>query len=246
MPQYHWTDLLQQQLDTTQGNLDVLPSAEKLGAGVNDFMRGERAKTLAGIPGLGDIESETAANLKSWLRGELSPDMASQISRAANARAFGGGYGGGGPVAGTAPTMKSNLTARDFGIGSQQLQQMAVPMGQQYAMNEYNMRKTPEFDPSSMFLDPRFSAQFNNMQNQQQYQRDLLAAKIAAQPEPWQQSLMNSTQSLGGMMDSALALYGGGMMGGIPGMGGRTGSAAGGGFNMNNYNQLLESGQLPY
>lgn len=238
VPQYHWTDLLQQQMDTTQGNLDVLPSAEKLGAGVNDFMRGERAKTLAGIPGLGDIESETAANLKSWLRGELPSDVSSAVQRGANARAYAGGYGGSG--------MGRDLTSRDLGLTSLDISRSAVPLASQYMGQEYNMRKTPEFDPSSMFLDPRFSAQFNNMQNQQQYQRDLLAAKIAAQPEPWQQSLMNSTQSLGGMMDSALALYGGGMMGGIPGMGGRTGSAAGGGFNMNNYNQLLESGQLPY
>lgn len=206
VPQFHWTDLLQQQLDTTQGNLDVLPSAEKLGAGVNDFMRGERAKTLAGIPGLGDIESETAANLKSWLRGELPSDVSSAVQRGANARAYAGGYGGSG--------MGRNLTSRDLGLTSLDLSRSAVPLAGQYAANEYAMRKTPEFDPAAMFMDPMAAARFNAAQSAQQWQRDWLANRVAAQPEPWQQTLMTDVNQGGSMLDSLASTLGGRILGG--------------------------------
>lgn len=209
VPEFHWTDLVQQQLDTTAGNLGVLPKAEQLGAGVNDFMRGERAKTLTGIPGLADIEGQTTANLKNWLAGNLSPDLVSQISRGSNARAFAGGYGqpGGG--------MKRNLEARDLGLGSLQLAQSAMPLASQYMNQEFAMRRTPEFDPTQMFINPMQAAQFNAAQRGQQWNRDWLANRIAAQPQPWQQSIMNSIAEGGAMGDSMLSTMGGGMLGGM-------------------------------
>lgn len=189
VPNFHWTDLVQTQLDTAKGNLGVLPRAEEIGTDVNAFMRGERAKTLAGIPGLGDIENETVANLRSWLAGELPSDVQSSIQRAANAKAFAGGYAGSG--------MGRNLTARDLGLTSLNLAQSAVPLSQQYLQGEYAMRKTPEFDPTQMFISPMQAAQFNAQQQQQKFARDWLAERISAQPEPWQQALMNA-QSEGG------------------------------------------------
>lgn len=212
VPDFHWTDLLQQQIDTTQGNLNVLPSAEKLGSQVNDFTRGERAKTLAGIPGLGDLETETVNNLKSWLRGELPSDVTSAVNRGANARAFAGGYGRTG--------MGRNLQARDLGLTSLDLSQRAVPLAQQYEQGEFVLRRTPEFNPASMFIDPMAAADFNARQNQQQWQRDWLANRIAAQPEAWQQSLMSSVNSIGSMADSIGGAYLGGMVGGLGGAGG--------------------------
>lgn len=216
VPNFHWTDLVQQQLDTAQGNLDVLPRSEALGTDFNAFMRGERAKTLAGIPGLSDIEGATTANLKSWLAGELPADTQSAIQRAANAKAYGGGYGGSG--------MGANLTARDLGLTSLDLSQRAVPLANQYMGQEYAMRKTPEFDPSSMFLDPRFSAQFNAAQSGQQMQWDWLRNRVNAQPEPWQQSIMSSIQQGGAMGDQLLGAWGGNAAGG---------ASRGGSFNIN-------------
>lgn len=212
VPNFHWTDLVQQQLDTAAGNLGVLPSSEELGSQVNDFMRGERGKTLATIPGLTDIEGQTTKDLSSWLRGELPADVSSAVSRASNARAYAGGYGGSG--------MGRNLQARDLGLTSLNLMQSAVPLGQQYAQNEYRMRAVPEYDPTSMFLNPMQSAQFNAAQQQQNWQRDWLANQIAAQPEPWQQSIMNSTQQAGAMGDMMLGSFAGGGLGALGGMGG--------------------------
>lgn len=229
VPDFQWIDLAQQQLDTAKGNLGVLPQAEELGGQVNAFMRGERAKTLAGIPGLSDVEALQLGNLKSWLRGELPADVASQVQRRANAQAYAGGYGGSG--------MAGNLTARDLGLTSLQLAQSAMPMANQYTQQQYNMRATPEFNPSSMFIDPMAAAQFNSAQRNQQFQRDWLANRIAAQPEPWQQSIMSSVQQGGAMGDSLFGSFGGGMLGGIGGSGGNM---------MTNPRQGYDSTYSPY
>ncbi len=228
VPDFHWTDLVQQQLDTTQGNLDVLGKSEQLGTGVNDFMRSERAKTLATIPGMADIEGQTVANLKDWLSGNLSQGTTSAVQRGANAKAYAGGYGGSG--------MGRNLTSRDLGLTSLQLQQSAVPLASGYMGQEYAMRKTPEWDPSSMFINPMQAAQFNAQQSQQQWNRNWLANRIDAQPEPWQQSLMDSWNSGMSMADSIGSSYLGGMAGGGAKPGASTpppppsGDGGGGGF----------------
>lgn len=211
VPAFHWVDLAQQQLDTAQGNLESLGTNEQIGSNVNQFMRGERAKTLAGIPGGADIEDKTAADLKAWLSGQLSPDVQSAVERGANARAYAGGYGGSG--------MGRNLTSRDLGLTSQQLQQAAVPLASQYENAAYQRRAVPEFNPATMFIDPLSAARFNEQQYGQQWNRDWLANRIAAQPEPWQQSIMSSVNSLGSMADQAGAAYLG-MLGGGMGVGG--------------------------
>lgn len=222
VPDFRLVDLVDQQMKTAEGNLAVLPKAEQLGTGINSYLRSERAKTLAGIPGLEDIEGGVVGNLKDWLAGRISPDLSSQVMRTANARAFGGGYGGSG--------MGRNLTARDLGLTGLQLQQSAMPMAQNYFSNEYRMRGVPEFDPSSAFLTPQFAAQFQAAQNQGQFNRDWLANRVAAQPEPWQQALMNTVQEGGSMADSLLMQYAAApakLIGGFMGGGGGGGAGAG-------------------
>lgn len=205
VPDFRLVDLVDQQMKTAEGNLGVLPQTEKLGTGVNTFLRGERAKTLSGIPGLEDIEGGVVGNLKDWLAGRISPELSSQVMRTANAKAFGGGYAGSG--------MGRNLVARDLGLTGLQLQQSAIPMAQNYLGNEYRMRAVPEFDPSTMFLSPQFSAQFQAAQNQGQFSRDWLANRIAAQPEPWQSSLMTGLDQLESAAETGAAGYFGGQLG---------------------------------
>lgn len=219
VPSFHWIDLAQQQLDTAAGNLGVLPQAEEMGGQVNQFLRGERAKTLAGIPGLSDLESLQTGNLRSWLRGELPADVAAQVQRRANSQAFAGGYGGSG--------MAQNLEARDLGLNSLQLMQSAMPLAGAYTSREAAMRQIPEFNPASMFLDPMRAAQFNAQQANQQFQRDWLANRVAAQPDPWQQTLMSDVGSL----DALLGTAGGSYLDSYAGAAGKAAgaSAAGGG-----------------
>lgn len=217
VPDFHWTDLVQQQLDTAAGNLGVLPQAEQLGAGVNDFLRSERSKTLAGIPGLEDIENQSVANLKSWLAGELPGDVQSAIQRGSNATAYAGGYGGSG--------MGRNLTARDLGLTSLQLQQSAMPLARAYTGQEASMREVPEFNPASMFINPMQAGQFNAQQAAQQWNRDWLNNRVAAQPEPWQQTLMSDVNSLDAMLGTGVGTVGGAAAGAAA-------SGAGGGGGM--------------
>jgi hypothetical protein len=58
-----------------------------------------------------------SGNLLAGLQGQLAPDVSRTIIDAANARAFAGGFGGS-PLAG-------NLTARDLGLTSKQIQDQA-------------------------------------------------------------------------------------------------------------------------
>lgn len=217
VPDFHWTDLVQQQLDTTAGNMGVLPKSEQLGAGVNDFMRGERNKTLAGIPGFDEIEGLQVDNLKNWLSGKLSPEAASQINRHSNAHAFGGGYGNSG--------MKADLEARDLGIGALQLQQNAMGQAGNYLGHEASLRAIPEFNPASMFINPMAAAQFNAQQEAAKLQQQWLKARIDAQPQPWQQSIMDSWEKGMSMADSIGSSYLGNMAGGKGGGGGMGGQA---------------------
>lgn len=217
VPEFQWIDLVQKQLETAEGNLEVLPITEKIGTRANEFMRGERAKTLAGIPGLEDIETQTVENLKGWLRGELGDDLSSSVQRRSNAQAFAGGYGGSG--------MARNLEARDLGLTGLQLQQSAIPLGGSYLSGATARRAIPEFNPATMFIDPMAAAQFDAQQNQSKWQRDWLREQIKAQPEPWQQSLMDSAASLSAFGDQVLGTYVGGVAGG--GMGGMGGGAGG-------------------
>lgn len=224
VPDIPQISLPQTQLDITKGNLAALPGLEDLGTGVNAFQRAERAKTLEGIPGLQALETATLGNLGSWMAGQIPADVQNAIATSGAGRALAGGYGGSG--------MANNLVARDLGLTSLDLQRMAVPMAQNFIGQEFGMRNVPQFDPTSSFINPMDAAQFYNRQNMEQFNRNWLQARIDAQPEPWQQSIMNSTQELGGMLDEAAASYGGtamgsmggGMMGGMkagaPSMGG--------------------------
>lgn len=208
VPAFHWTDLLQQQMDTAQGNLDALGLNEQFGSKANDFMRSERAKTLAGTPGGSALESQTAGDLESWLRGEISPDVSSAVSRASNARAVAGGYGGSG--------MGRNLQARDLGLTSLDLQRSAVPLAGTYLSGAAARRAIPEFNPASMSINPLQAANFNAAQSAGKWGTDWLKNQVAAQPEPWQSSLMSSARSGGEFLDA----YGAKTAGGAAGAGG--------------------------
>lgn len=217
-------DLAQQQLDTTKGNLAALPGLETIGRGVDDFQRAERAKTLATIPGLQDLETLTLGNLGDWMRGQIPHDVQNAIATSGAGRALAGGYGGSG--------MGTNLVARDLGLTSLGLQQSAVPMAQNFIGQEFGMRNVPQYDPTTQFINPLNAAQFYDRQNQEQFNRNWLAERIAAQPEPWQQSIMNSTQQGGAIFDkifqqAASSYLGGGMSGMMGGGGGGMGAGIG-------------------
>lgn len=211
VPDFNWTDLVQQQLQTAEGNLDVLPLSEQIGGDVNDFMRGERAKTLAGVPGLEDLETQTVENLKNWLRGDLGDDLTSAVNRGSNAKAFAGGYGRSG---GGESGMYRNLQRRDLAGAGLGLQQEATQLANQYLGGATARRAIPEWNPASMFVDPFQAAQFNAGQAGRQFERDWLESRIDAQPEPWQREILGGTQAIDSLIGEAAGKVGGAAAGG--------------------------------
>src|SRR5687768_8550988 len=69
------------------------------------------------VPAYDELTALMSGNLMAGLQGQLAPDVSRTIIDAANARAFAGGFGGS-PLAG-------NLTARDLGLTSKQIQDQA-------------------------------------------------------------------------------------------------------------------------
>ena len=212
VPDYLRVDLPSVQQEIADANLSILPKSTKLGAGMNEYSRAERGKTLSGIPGLNDLESLTAGNLSDWLSGNWGGTE--DVLRRANAKAYAGGFGGGGGYG--MGTFAGNLGARDLGLTDLQVKQSAIPLASQYLSGAYSRRAIPEYDPSFMMLNPQFAANLQSNENSQIWNRNWLANRIAAQPEPWQQELMAANSEFGSM---ALGSGGGGGMGGGGGHG---------------------------
>lgn len=91
--------------------LGNMPKAQTLAGQENQFQTGEQEKQLeALIPGWKGIQASRAAQIQSFLGGELPPDVQAQIARTAAAKASAGGYGGSGAA--------HALTSRDLGLTS--------------------------------------------------------------------------------------------------------------------------------
>lgn len=193
VPDYARVDLPAIQKETAAGNLGILPESIELGEGINQYMRGEREKTLSGIPGLADLEGKTAANLSNWASGNLGDDWTNNILRGVNAKGFASGAGTiGGPGSFT-----GNWAARDLGLSGLDIAMQSAPLASQYLSGAYNRRAIPEYDPSFMMINPQFASQVRAQENAALFDRDWLASRVKAQPEPWQTALMEFNDEIG-------------------------------------------------
>lgn len=216
VPDYARVDLPAIQKETAAGNLGILPESIELGEGINQYMRGEREKTLSGIPGLADLEGKTAANLSNWASGNLGDDWTNNILRGVNAKGFASGAGSmGGPGSFT-----GNWAARDLGLSGLDIAMKAAPMTTDYLSGAYGRRAIPEYDPSFMMMSPQFAAGLQSQENQAMFNRDWLANRVKAQPEPWQQTLMGSVDEASSLFGSAASSAGGAAAGAAAGGGG--------------------------
>jgi hypothetical protein len=94
----------------------LAPRTRDLEAQRNAFNRAQLLESLGiQIPGYQQGQLQRTQNAMSLLRGELPPDLASQIQRSTASRALTGGYAG--------SQAARNLTARDLGRTSLDLQQ---------------------------------------------------------------------------------------------------------------------------
>jgi hypothetical protein len=174
------------------------------------------------IPGYDQLIQQAGKNIGSALRGEVSQDVASQLQRSSAGRALSGGYGAGSGVG-------RNLAARDFGLTSMQIQNQGLAQAQNFIQQQRTMGMAQPFSVSSMFITPTQRINLSLQENQFQYNRDMAAAQVAAQPDPMMAAIGGSLSNIGGM---AFGSGMGGMMGGGGGGGGQ-GGGGGGGITVN-------------
>jgi hypothetical protein len=178
----------------TAANMANVPGLEKLATATNMFNQAEITRMLESTaPGLlGGIKSATT-NAASLARGEIPDDVSRAVQSSSAAKSLAGGFGGSG--------LGRNLTARDLGLTSLNLtgegQQRLMGLGG-FARNLF-----PTFDYTTAFFSP---AQMLD-HAYSTFQRDLLAAKSAAAPDPVKRGKADQEMALFGMIMSA---YGGG------------------------------------
>lgn len=214
------------QAATVAGNQANFADIAKLAAGVNTFNQDQlNALIDRALPG---ARAQIASNISSQLRGEIPKDVQSAIFRGVAERTAGGNAFGGGGFTG-------NVTARDLGLTSLQLTNNALSSAESWLAKA----TAPTFDVTSMFFTPQQRLAFEQQQQGAQFQRDVMAAGVAAAPDPATAALgteidrfFNTAASVG-MMAAGGAMGGGGaggLAGGIGGGGGGLGGGGGGGM----------------
>ena len=133
------------------------------------------------------------------LSGILSPDDTRSLISSATAAGYGKGFGASFGQGG----IGRNLTLRDLGIGVQQQKQRGLADFLSIAQ----ATKTPQFDFSSMFLSSAQRLSFEENRAEQEFNRNWLAAQIAAAPNPagafTTQLVLSLAKSAGGIAGAA-------------------------------------------
>ena len=148
------------------------------------------------IPGYDQLVSQAGANIGAALRGEISPEVSAQVQRSTAGRALSGGFGAGSGFG-------RSLTARDLGITSMQLQNQGLAQAQNFIQQQRTFGMAQPFSISSMFITPSQRINALSQQNQQQYNRDLQAAQVAAMPDPTMAAIGGALSSAGGFAGGA-------------------------------------------
>lgn len=204
------------QAQTAQGNLANFGDISKLATATNTFNQDQLNALIDKVlPGARD---QIASNIGSQLRGELPADVQSAVQRSSNAQAFAGGFGG--------SNFGRNMTARDLGLTSLNL----IQQGLSSAESWLQQAKAPMMDASSMFFTPQQRLGFAQQQQSMQFQRDLMAAGVAAAPDPSMAALAQGFDSDFSKLENAALSFGGMSMGGgtsMAGLGGFSGNSGG-------------------
>ena len=199
VPAFKPIDFAAEQKQAIQQNLGSLESATDLATKTTAAEQSQLEQQLRrAIPGYDQLISQAGKNIGSNLRGEVSMDVQSQLQRSAAGRALGGGFGGG-------TGMGRNLSARDFGLTSMQIQNQGLNQAQNFIQQQRMFGMVQPFSVSSMFITP--GQRIGAMQQQQsaQYNRDMTAAQVAAMPDP-------TMAAFGSAISQAGGLYGGAKM----------------------------------
>lgn len=126
-------------------------------------------------PGSQAAIQQQMQNIQAGLRGELPEDVQRLVTDRAAARAFAGGFGGSGAA--------RALELRDLGLTS--LQRIDTAMGQSaQAFQTIRGLMPQQQSVGNMFLTSQQRVALAERERNAQFQRDMQAAQVAAQPDP--------------------------------------------------------------
>lgn len=213
VPQFQKVDVEGEQRKAIQNNLANFDQASQLAAKTTSADQAVLTEQLRkAIPGYDQIISKASQNIQSQLGGEINPDVSAQVQRSSAARALAGGYG-------ASSGLGRSLTARDLGLTSMGIQQQGFGNALNFIQSQRGAATVNPMSVSSMFISPSQRLNIALQENQSMYQRDLMAAQVAAQPDPMMAAIGGSISNMGGMVMGG-AMGGGGMGGGGRGGGG--------------------------
>ncbi len=174
VPKFKAIDTQEEQAAAIKGNLMNFADASKLAGQTNVFNQEQINKMLEmNMPGYGAMQKQAGQNIGAELRGELPKDVEQAITRNDAVRSLYGGYSEG--------SMSRNLVARDLGLTSLQLTQHGLDSATKWMQSA---RIAPLMDVSSMFITPQQRIQTTMWNKEMQFNRDWMANKIDAMPDP--------------------------------------------------------------
>jgi hypothetical protein len=222
VPNFNRVNVENEQKAAITGNLAALEPATELARKTTAAEQSQLETQLRrAIPGYDQLVQQAGKNIGASLRGEISPEVSAQIQRSTAGRALTGGFGGG-------TGMGRALTARDLGLTGMQIQNQGLAQAQNFIQQQRAFGMVQPFSVSSMFISPTQRINLALQENQSQYNRDMAAAQVAAQPDPMMAAIGGSLSNIGGIA------LGGAMGGGMGGMGGGgKGGGGGGGVTIN-------------
>jgi len=163
---------IQKAFDSIQ---EQLPEAQRITKNIGEADADTAMAVLEKIaPGTAENIRLQTRNIQAGLRGELPEDVRNLITDRSASRAQFGGFGG--------SQFGRNQELRDLGLTS--MQRIDTAMGQSAQALQQFSSMVPRMSVSSMFLMPDQKIALAQGERNQQYQRNLAAAQVAAQPDP--------------------------------------------------------------
>lgn len=202
VPELKPIDFAREQQQAIQQNIAALEPATELARKTTEAEQTQlEAQLRRAIPGYDQMLQQASKNIGAALRGEITPEVSSQVQRSTAARALAGGFGGG-------TGMGRALTARDLGLTGLQLQNQGLAQAQNFIQQQRAFGMVQPFSVSSMFITPAQRIGAIQEQQARMYGRDLTAAQVAAAPSPMQQATQTAFTNFGGTVGGALTQYG--------------------------------------
>jgi hypothetical protein len=194
VPEIRRVDTEREQREAIRQNIaSIAPAAELSRKATEADQATLESQLRRAIPGYDQLIGQASRNIGASLRGELTPEVTSQVQRSTAGRALMGGYGGGSGFG-------RALTARDLGLTSLNLQQQGLGQAMNFIQNQRSTGMVQPFSVSSMFVSPTQRINLALQENSMQFNRDVMAAQEAAKPNPMMAAIGGSFSNIGGMM----------------------------------------------